>query len=515
MIPINNKCEISQKANILLDSINNSSGGLWNCLPIIYLCNQELCAGGIMEKSYSKNGMAVGDFYLRFSDDRVINIPNVHGFSLGFNNKGRYKATKRNFDVFDENELYYLDFYIVQVIDDTSKCNNFKLLLYTGPDLIDSISNICKSINIFEKMKFGYTIKEFDNEGYYSHVLYDNGKIKTIAKSKQDVFIKEYYLQKEEVIRQASLAADWKSKVHIYFHNNGTKSSLVFKEFCKKADELQKMKNFLPDDDTQNYHVTFSSDRLDDIAFAEYCIMKGKFGGLAIYNYPLQSYLSAITPSEYPMLSESWLYSEQQIKSFKDILVNVFTQLGESYSSDNLPSSFPKKEYTHSIQHSILEKWLFEKHPAYTDSLYQPEMSYDENKKEIRSLHEYLREKYIEIAQQLTLSGELKIKWISEYTLFKMIIKEYPDAIYQYRAEWLGQQSLDVYIPSLNIGIEYQGEQHYRAIDFLGGEEALRNRQLLDERKRELCANNNTGLIEWRYDEPITKLNLKKKIENI
>ena len=52
--------------------------------------------------------------------------------------------------------------------------------------------------------------------------------------------------------------------------------------------------------------------------------------------------------------------------------------------------------------------------------------------------------------------------------LFKVVKKEYPDALYQYHSEWLGRQSLDIYIPSLRIGIEYQGIQHYEAVDYFG-----------------------------------------------
>ena len=33
----------------------------------------------------------------------------------------------------------------------------------------------------------------------------------------------------------------------------------------------------------------------------------------------------------------------------------------------------------------------------------------------------------------------------------------------------LGRQHLDIYFPELNIGVEYQGAQHYIAVDFFGG----------------------------------------------
>ena len=84
----------------------------------------------------------------------------------------------------------------------------------------------------------------------------------------------------------------------------------------------------------------------------------------------------------------------------------------------------------------------------------------------------------------------------------------YPETLYQYRDEWLGRQSLDLYIPSLQKAIEYQGIQHYRPIDFFGGEETLAQRQELDRRKKTLCEENGVRLIEWTYEIEPTEENV-------
>ena len=67
--------------------------------------------------------------------------------------------------------------------------------------------------------------------------------------------------------------------------------------------------------------------------------------------------------------------------------------------------------------------------------------------------------------------------------------QEYPDTLYQYRPDWLGRQSLDLYIPILRTAIEYQGIQHYLPVEFFGGEEALAQRQELDQSKRSCVEN--------------------------
>ena len=103
-------------------------------------------------------------------------------------------------------------------------------------------------------------------------------------------------------------------------------------------------------------------------------------------------------------------------------------------------------------------------------------------------------------------------KWKSESDLYVLIKKYYNDAVFQYRVSWLGQQSIDVYIPSLKIGFEYQGEQHFKPINFFGGTEGFEETQRRDSKKMSLCKCNNVNLIYWNYDELINESNLKKKL---
>ncbi|MCX6809580.1 MAG: hypothetical protein NTZ65_02430 [Candidatus Berkelbacteria bacterium] len=88
--------------------------------------------------------------------------------------------------------------------------------------------------------------------------------------------------------------------------------------------------------------------------------------------------------------------------------------------------------------------------------------------------------------------------WVSETELFHKI-KEICeqgglDAIHHARPEWLGIQHLDIFIPKLNIAIEYQGKQHSEPVDFFGGEEAHLKTLERDKKKKELCDQNNIEL---------------------
>ncbi len=66
-----------------------------------------------------------------------------------------------------------------------------------------------------------------------------------------------------------------------------------------------------------------------------------------------------------------------------------------------------------------------------------------------------------------------------------------------------GRQPLffDFYLPKYNMCLEYQGEQHYRPVDFFGGEDAFNNLQLNDSEKEKFCKENNITLIKIKYNQ--------------
>lgn len=125
------------------------------------------------------------------------------------------------------------------------------------------------------------------------------------------------------------------------------------------------------------------------------------------------------------------------------------------------------------------------------------------------------REEVTKILVQLYDSKELPNRWISELSLYLLVRESFLDTIYQYRAEWLGQQSLDMFIPSHNIAIEYQGKQHYEPVAVFGGDEHFTRQKERDAKKRKLCKEKGIILIEWRYTTPITYHELKVSLERV
>lgn len=54
----------------------------------------------------------------------------------------------------------------------------------------------------------------------------------------------------------------------------------------------------------------------------------------------------------------------------------------------------------------------------------------------------------------------------------------------------------DFYLPKNNLAIEFQGEQHYKAIDWFGGEEAFKKRKKYDLLKKQWCEKKGIILLE-------------------
>lgn len=57
----------------------------------------------------------------------------------------------------------------------------------------------------------------------------------------------------------------------------------------------------------------------------------------------------------------------------------------------------------------------------------------------------------------------------------------------------------DFYIPYINLCIEYDGELHYKSVEYFGGDESLEKNIFLDNIKNEYCKNNNISLIRISY----------------
>jgi len=136
----------------------------------------------------------------------------------------------------------------------------------------------------------------------------------------------------------------------------------------------------------------------------------------------------------------------------------------------------------------------------------------------------YKNEKFVHFVEELSRISENMLReskglpkinegWLNETKLYYAVQEAFSqyNVIHQYRCIWLGLQSLDIFIEGLNIGIEYQGAQHLRPVDFFGGEEAFRKTQKRDKKKKKLCDENGVKLIYvyegYELDDVLEEIN--------
>lgn len=103
-------------------------------------------------------------------------------------------------------------------------------------------------------------------------------------------------------------------------------------------------------------------------------------------------------------------------------------------------------------------------------------------------------------------------RWKSEVALFEMLKKSFKGCEIRLHSQplWLEPQHLDIFLPEIGLAVEYMGEQHYKPIDFFGGQEGLKATTERDERKGTLCRHAGVKLEYVRFDE-----NMKQRVEEI
>lgn len=84
----------------------------------------------------------------------------------------------------------------------------------------------------------------------------------------------------------------------------------------------------------------------------------------------------------------------------------------------------------------------------------------------------------------------------SELRLLGKLKETFGEVEYQKRFDWLGRQSVDFYISKYDIGIEYQGRQHFYKDTKFDFDDTVER----DDRKRKKCNDNNFKLYYFTFE---------------
>lgn len=271
----------------------------------------------------------------------------------------------------------------------------------------------------------------------------------------------------------------------------------VAMEVCRRAREVRPVRNLFPDEETVHYLAVFDKQNMDDVLLMHHLDM---FGGYSLYEYPLIWYQTHLREEGVVLRSP---YLPDRLARY---------QGGIPFCHDPVKTVYVRRNIEHILACGYFgsELEFFENLTRTIMPLFQWWYRDRELYEEKDGFRTDWRLERTRIRTRLTAEGIIKPKWKHELSLFAAVRDKYPDTLYQYRPEWLGRQSLDLYIPSIRTGIEYQGVQHYLPVEFFGGEEALKERQELDIQKRRLCEENEVRLIEWPYSLEPTEENVRE-----
>lgn len=105
--------------------------------------------------------------------------------------------------------------------------------------------------------------------------------------------------------------------------------------------------------------------------------------------------------------------------------------------------------------------------------------------------------------------------WTSETILYYIIQTLFPDKtiLRHYHPDFLEGLEIDIFIKELNLGIEYQGIQHYKPIKCWGGKESLNRLRERDQKKKKICGKLGVKLIYFDYDEELSNDFVLTRIE--
>ncbi|WP_108671069.1 hypothetical protein [Peribacillus acanthi] len=313
----------------------------------------------------------------------------------------------------------------------------------------------------------------------------------------------------------------------MYFYETPQKKYFLAKEIAKRAAYHTILKNHLDDDETINHLAIFTEDQLDDIIILNNLIstwsLNEGIAGYAIYGISLDTIITLCkNKGERSYMPEGCdelihflgCHLRRDTNEHRNIAAKKVAKVlmeKHNFSTGNDLGHYLRFQYMYGMQMEYLKvnMRIDEFYSSIPGSKRRTE-AYEKKVELIRDKHK----KELELLySNLVESGEISTKWKSEMALFKLVKSNFDDAIFQYYDSWLERQSLDIYIPSLRVGIEYQGIIHYQPVDFFGGEEAFKHRQYLDGLKREKAKNADVKIIEWHYNEPISKAVLLNKLK--
>ena len=329
----------------------------------------------------------------------------------------------------------------------------------------NSLNRECNSI---EKISCFSELVEYIS--YISNEVINSFKVENALK---EIVVRTYF---ERLKKQDNTIIE-NGTIIFYISIIDPVAEIILNEYFKDIEKIYLQEN---DNLSQNYRVVVSKSR-KEMHIILFMFASGKIGFPMLYGIPINRLYY-----HYVLDIDTKKYTYQEIERNRIDSASCIFDIIVAFSSiipiATMTELTLEKVYGENFQNTVSFAW---RDCKYAQKIYN--------------------NRYCELAEK----GYVNPAWKNEFSLYVLTKSYFGDAIYQYRDSWLGLQSLDVYIPSIRIGIEYQGEQHYREIDYFGLN--YEKRKKLDEEKIQKCNRKGITLIEWKYDIPVNDENFRKR----
>lgn len=290
----------------------------------------------------------------------------------------------------------------------------------------------------------------------------------------------------------------------------------VYEKFCDYLIKLNKKQEafeewvVLQEEEWEGWEreFTYRSSAINRLFYFEGLLKKGIIGGYHLHKLAEKG--NQLTAFGKRNKSEVFLTLDLMIKNSTGI--SYFQQFYSNYEFKShlkfksLPYESYKKYFQHNNKAEKIWEWIIDNQSSNVlkDGRASAELVFRSIREESSRL---LRdgENTYRISIGAKKVGE---SWIGETELYYKIKSAFPniEVIQHGRPTWLGRQHLDVWIPMLNIAIEYQGQQHDKPIEFFGGVEAFEKGLKRDKLKKKKCLENKVNLIEVREGYDLDKI---------
>lgn len=436
-----------------------------------------------------------------FKDNiKILSIKNC--FALGFFKKSFEENTIFFREIHElyhsqKAEINFLNLYVVFIASDNPNQVNisFKLGVISNTKIVKFFDNVelTPFQIIYNYPKNHYLlINQLDKNSKKIFSLYSFFSNKTIEIGDTTENFDQYLWNRtkfEYELWYSKIVDEKTKKINLLFYNDLSKKCQVLEYSLIRANAIIKPLSSICDDgNVLNYSATLTYD-------------KDTLGILSYINHGLGTYFK---DSNYRNVGNKWLVSKLRLEN------NDFEYI--SKEEIEFYSNNPSKDV---IVYCIL-KLLFVYLDKDFNEFYKNVMPIDcKSKFMIEEMFmPYLKspdysKKFNEYYSEMIEDGKY-IRYENEAKLFRLCREYFPDSIYQYHASFLKNQSYDIYIPSKNVAIEYQGQQHYEPLPFFGGQKHFEEQIERDTRKKEISKKQGILLIEWEYSIDINKENFYK-----